>query len=415
MIGGLEVASFSAPVEPTMMLLFTKTDVRIRRCPPDQKPYHSAEDDGLVTCHELAVSRKDLLDRLDVLGISRSVVTEAFNVRVADAKKILLEILPTIDVLEVSASALEELEALDGLTFTEWCSEVARHARSLDDWQEHSATWRRLRSLWDYDDPRFVVRAYIEAMLGDLEVVFDVTDLAEAGWLRSGDPRAEALEHFQWVATNGSPAIIFSEGKTDAEFLDAALRILRPHLSGFIRIANFDSPREGSAGALVNTVRTLAAAGIANRVVALFDNDTAAAEALTSLQTSTLPPNIAVIQLPDTPLGTQYPTIGPEGPARSEINGRAASIELYLGHDVLTYPGSQELRPVQWTGFSHKLRRYQGEVVDRQAIHDAFGVKVRAAERDSVARLSQDWSGLELVLDAAQSALARLNGLEVRS
>jgi hypothetical protein len=59
----------------------------------------------------------------------------------------------------------------------------------------------------------------------------------------------------------------------------------------------------GGAGPLVNMVRAFAASGIANRVVALFDYDTAAADALRNLDLQSLPTNIHVRQYPELGLG----------------------------------------------------------------------------------------------------------------
>jgi hypothetical protein len=93
------------------------------------------------------------------------------------------------------------------------------------------------------------------------------------------------------------------------------------------------SKAEGGAGALVNTVRSFIGAGIMNRTIALFDNDTAAGEALRSLALIAIPENIKIMRLPDIELARNYPTLGPNGIARSDINGLACAVELYLGQD----------------------------------------------------------------------------------
>jgi hypothetical protein len=63
---------------------------------------------------------------------------------------------------------------------------------------------------------------------------------------------------------------------------------------------------------------------------------------------------------------TAYPTIGPSGRADMDINGLAASVELYLGEDVLT--DGEGLCQVQWTGYDTALRQYQGQVLDKSGI-----------------------------------------------
>src|ERR1017187_1979244 len=74
-------------------------------------------------------------------------------------------------------------------------------------------------------------------------------------------------------------------------------------------LMDFGQRPNGGAGALVNAVKSFAAAGIANRVVALFDNDTAAADALRSWDRSRLPANIRLCQYPSLDLGASYPAL----------------------------------------------------------------------------------------------------------
>jgi len=117
-----------------------------------------------------------------------------------------------------------------------------------------------------------------------------------------------------------------------------------------------------------------------------------------------LPANITVAVLPELPLAAQYPTIGPQGEFNMNVNGLAASIELFLGVDVLTDAGA--LRPIRWTGFSQGAQRYQGEVMSRAAIQTAFRNKVATAERDPATIAQQDWSGIDLALDHIVAVLS---------
>jgi hypothetical protein len=152
------------------------------------------------------------------------------------------------------------------------------------------------------------------------------------------------------------------------------------------------------------------ALGIANRVVAVLDNDTAAADALRNYARTALSDNIRVLQYPPLGLAQQYPTLGSPtvgSPAGSielaDVNGLAASIELYLGRDVLTTTDGS-LHPVQWTHFIPGMGRYQGEVTSKRHIHEAFRVKAAAALRGRAAVHQQDWDSLRLVLDAILTA-----------
>ena len=112
------------------------------------------------------------------------------------------------------------------------------------------------------------------------------------------------------------------------------------------------------------------------------------------------------MQYPDFDLARSYPTLGDptlESPdktiAMADVNGLAASVELYLGEDVLaTQNGS--LRPVQWKAFIAGMDRYQGEVTGKPDIHKAFRAKAAKARRDPSVISQQDWGGLRLILDA---------------
>jgi len=165
---------------------------------------------------------------------------------------------------------------------------------------------------------------------------------------------------------------------------------------------DFDALRVG--GGAGNLVKAFAEAGIVNRTIALFDNDTAAAAAaaLKSLDKVSLPPHIRVLRLPSLDLLRAYPTIGPSGTVSLDVNGLAGSIELYLGKDVLR--SGTDLVPVQWTGFDSGLRRYQGEVLDKNELHKRFFRKVEAAKLDPSKQAGRHWSGLRAVFAAVFAA-----------
>lgn len=189
--------------------------------------------------------------------------------------------------------------------------------------------------------------------------------------------------------------------------LEPAFRLFHPHLSDLVRFMDYGERPTGGAGPLVTTVRSFAAAGIANRVVALFDNDTAATDALRSLDRARLPDNIRVRQYPPLDLARHYPTLGPPpadaGVACADVNGLAGSIEMYLGRDILTLPDGT-LRPVQWHAYIPGARQYQGEITGKQAMHDAYRAKIHAAETDPSCIAEQDWSGIHAIFDVVLQA-----------
>jgi hypothetical protein len=152
------------------------------------------------------------------------------------------------------------------------------------------------------------------------------------------------------------------------------------------------------AVAVRQTVRAFASAGIRNRVVALFDNDTAARDVVRTIAVAELPPNIVIEHLSELPLARSYPTEGAQGANVMDVNARAASIELYLGVDALT-DSRGFLRPVRWGGHNPGVGDYHGEVIDKIAVHRAFETKVRLAEELPNRVVTQDWSSVDLIID----------------
>jgi hypothetical protein len=169
---------------------------------------------------------------------------------------------------------------------------------------------------------------------------------------------------------------------------------------GFLRFMDFDSGAEGGAASLVKLVRSFVGAGIANRVLAVADNDTAAHDALDKLKQESLPDGYRLMHYPDLPVLRWYPTLGPQlsVPVPMDVNGKAASLEMYLGQELLKVEG--ELVPVQWTGYVKGQRSYQGAIpsAEKKRVQGAFRKKVQAALDDPATRERQDWSGIEAIV-----------------
>jgi hypothetical protein len=97
----------------------------------------------------------------------------------------------------------------------------------------------------------------------------------------------------------------------------------------------------GGVTSVLNTLKALISVGIANRVVALLDNDTAAHAAVQAAKLGKLPQNVRIGFLPRLSSAENYLTLGPTGMTAMDINGLACSIELFFGADVLTKESGQ--------------------------------------------------------------------------
>lgn len=212
--------------------------------------------------------------------------------------------------------------------------------------------------------------AHHEDIKEDDIAVLDISDLVEGGWLN--DELENTDSDFLIPQDEFIPEIpiILTEGITDIETLKKALHVIYPKLESNVRFLDTSFRPETNAAAVVKMIKSFAAAGINNRILAILDNDAAASEAMTNLP-RILPNNIKVIQYPELDLMTSYPTIGPQGEINMNINGLAGSIEMYMGKDILTgNDGNLEL--VQWGGYMNRVKKYQGSLINKDAVDSRF-------------------------------------------
>jgi len=254
-------------------------------------------------------------------------------------------------------------------------------------------------------DVRLFLRVACEVAPRCELVIQDVTNVINAGYYAEDEPICErAVRILTDRHPENSSRIILTEGSSDSEILAKAMEILYPHLSGYYSFLDFEgSKSQGGAGHLVAIVKAFAAAGISNRMIAVFDNDTAAAESLRSLDHVKLPSNISIQRYPDLEELSNYPTLGPAGLVHLDVNGLAASIELYLGDDILKDP-SGTFTPVQWKGYSESMKRYQGEVMHKTRLKHAFFEKAAICKADPARVNLSDWRGLDAILRQIFSA-----------
>lgn len=195
----------------------------------------------------------------------------------------------------------------------------------------------------------------------DIEIVYDLTFIIEAGWI-TNNPEKEL--DFQKI-------IILTEGKTDTEFIKKGINLFYPFLNSRYHFMDFENSNyESNASRLVQTVKAFVGSGIKNKIIALFDNDTAGIKEINNLKRTKLPENIKIFKYPHNSLAVNYPTQGPNGLSLMDVNSLGCSIEMYLGEKSLASETS--FYPVQWKGYDDKLEQYQGEVRDKKTIQKNF-------------------------------------------
>ncbi|MFI9528851.1 HEPN/Toprim-associated domain-containing protein [Micromonospora rosaria] len=379
-----------------------------------EHPDGDESDEDQVTYPPTAIvyraSVSTIRDRLDVLGFGEGLVREVFGQILSEEIERREAFLGWEDSKGASNDLLRkayerELPNLQRLTYEKWKNSLRnqlfeRSAHRADNFAGDSPL-----ALLERMDPRLIVRSIVSITAGHAIFTLDVSDLIDGGWLDHESLRTPIeLGHTAYPG----PPIIITEGKFDSQVLKEALSLLKPHLVPFIKFLDYETGNEGGAAASVRLLNSFAAAGIANRIVAIFDNDSAAREAVMSIRPSKLPAHFRVLHYPHLATAETYPTLGPQGNSLMDVNGLAGSIELYLGLDVLTDEKSQELTPVQWKGYMGKVKSYQGEVINKASIQRTFLAKVAAAKANPSLAEKQDWSSLNLILDSLILALAEL-------
>jgi hypothetical protein len=401
-INGKEIFTYRNQIYPQMHDLFTGDDfihLRGRDAVPYSSSLHAGavDDDEELEVYAYRATAAVLVDRLNLLGFGIAFVRRAVEGVVAEEIESQTEVLNTYGNQPWASDTRQELEKLERFDFDIWKAEVRKHILSKKTSSE--TDWRSQGPLKLFDgvaDERILLRIIVNEVSDDEVVILDVTDLFDGGWLNEDMTTTPT-----WRAAldlSPGPPIVITEGRYDAHVLQNAVEILKPHLAPYVRFLDYDLGNEGGASAAVKMLKSFASAGVWNRIVAVFDNDSAAYEAVMNLRGAKLPDHYSVMHYPDFELANAYPTLGPQGSTTMNVNRLAGSIELYLGRDVLTGDDG-DLTPVQWKGYMSKVHAYQGEVINKGAVQRRFDRKLTAAKTDSTIILTQDWSGLALILD----------------
>ena len=429
-VGSMHLTGTTEGIDPGIMMLFRPTDRRIRQI--DQRDRDALaeyvqddmiddfDEDNPLTCVEYRCSVQVAKDRLDLKGFTPEVGEAIFK------KEMPSRIQHFEEWVEKYGSPLmdydERLATMRSLTIEAWLAAFQRirqenltAIRTLHEVQSmhrQQPILRYMLGLGTYMygfpgyDARPFVRLAIDKAPSEDELVYDLTDMIARGYVVD-----EVIEEAEFLMQSdfllAHRVIILTEGKSDIEFLQRSLRILYPHLADYFHFFDF-TRNEGGAGHLVRLVQAFAAADVRHRILAMFDNDTGAREALVNLETTKLSDNIVVLRYPNLPIAQSYPTLGPSGEIELDINGLAGSLEIYLGRDVLE-DEEGHLSPVQWTGYSRRLKAYQGEVMDKQNVQEKFRRKLQECESHPELIDSFDWEGMRCVVYMMRTAFHKVD------
>jgi hypothetical protein len=420
-IGGHNIAEFRDCVDEDIAILFTEEDITHEPHPnwKDQWIYNEGDErlDSLP-CFQYESTSGQLIDRLELLGYSingaKQLWDDGVQKHLGEEKELDRGLAPSTQDTEVSVRKNPLYR-----TYSQWCDfykkftfnvwsglmkEIIEHKLkpiyTFDSEQRNKALKRDnshiryiLTNFHDFYFPYgfpthnmdFILRAMLELLDRDTPVVLDCSILV--GWV------APAL-----YACAPPKTVILTEGTSDRTIIEGTLRLLYPHLHPYFSFVDFEvANMPGSAGHLLNMIKAFVATGVSRRTIAIFDNDAAGHDCLRQLATVPVPEEIKVITLPYLELAERYPTIGPQGSFEGDINGAACSLELYLGRDMLEEaPG--KLTPVKYGGFMPGVKRWQGEIVNKQVIHKRYMKFLSDAADNPDLMKTHDWSGMRHVL-----------------
>ncbi|MFB6689183.1 hypothetical protein ACFCX3_01485 [Streptomyces virginiae] len=387
---------------PELVAAFTDEMLRAQHVSAATVYGEGAGDDTWVQ-YSLEGPGRVVSQRLSLLGYTRAATISFLN-ELLHADRLAWGI-PSFLKAERQRQEVERT-LLESSTADDWIAAIAAGPDGQSPQVPGGFAW--FLRLVDDTEPGFALQAVLMA-LPDAEVMFilDADDPDLVGENSELNTMCvDALAQIHEASAAHAPVIVLTEGSSDVAILEPALALLYPHLTDLVRFMDYANNAQGGAGSLVTTIRAFAAAGVANPVIALFDNDTAATDALRPLtRDSSLPSSIKVLRYPPIELASRYPTLGPpteEAPvgriSAADVNGLAGSIELYLGEDVLRSPDGA-LRPVQWSSYSKGSKQYHGEVTDKRDIQAAYQRKLVKAQGNPELVNEQDWTGVRAILD----------------
>jgi hypothetical protein len=359
----MSIAGQKASVPDDFIYLFQERDRRVTR----RSDASSEEEEGDEFEVGYFATRAVVLQRLDFAGYTAARARQSFESWLNEERENYLEIVEYVDPLAVE---------LRNFGYDEWKKRVKDVLLTRYDFSRPGDIYvdeidRMMRGpdqewLLFGDDLLMAIRAMLDALPDVQEVSLDIGELIGGGWI---DTDARLCEErrapdAQWRSIL-QPTVIIAEGGTDILILKRSLQRLYPQLVDYITFFDYEgSNPDGGANYVFKFLRAFAAARINTPILAVFDNDAAGLVEFNAACSLSLPKHIKVTRLPDIELATSYPTLGPQGRHDIDINGKAVSIELFLGrHNITREDGT--LIPIVWGGYVNKVQLYQGALPDK--------------------------------------------------
>lgn len=407
-------------VDPTVMTIFRESDkiVGIRKLSERNKlVWGKIEEEDTETFYVYTNTVDCIRKRLEIMGFTLSKIKEVFSQGIKQKIEEFQRMEGFLGDHFPKDHYKEKVSLLNKLTFEKWLTIVANiKEKKLLSYNLPQDIDKLTNFMFDMEfhryqdcvfyfgfpvnnDIRYLIRAFLEICPSGSMVTQDITEIVDAGYYEPKDEVCNiAINSLLDSYAIDEKIIVLTEGKTDRDFLDSSMKLLYPELYDYYSFMEFGvSQVEGGAGRLVSYVKAFIGASIRNRVIAVFDNDTAGHKEVNSLKKG-IPRNIKVINYPNIVLAEDYPTMGPGGLINMDVNGLACSIEMYLGADILK--NNNNFIPIQWMGFDKKMGRYQGTIMEKSLVQKKFRSKIKKCQKDNSNLSQHDWNGLKLICEA---------------
>ncbi|WP_343591351.1 HEPN/Toprim-associated domain-containing protein [Flavobacterium sp.] len=423
-LNGYEIDESKSYINTFWSCFFNEDDKRSRYVSYDLYYTEPITDNDEVPTFEYAASVETMKLRLEIMGYTLDKVkikyAEGLDRALKTRQQNNTELSSTVeDTDENHISTLRDGGFDHWLTLIKYIfdNKITNYSDNLEEYDDI------YRFIVDYNDidenlyfgyPNigigYFLRAALEAVEPCSELILDITSVVYSGYYKEEELVCASTAQIHLDSTLlFQKIIILTEGSSDSKILSKALKLLYPKVDSYFSFLDFDTYKaEGGSAMLEKTVKSFAAAGISNKIIALFDYDAAGVAATERLKKRKFPSNFRVMNLPAIDLADNYPTIGPQGIINENVNGRACSIEMYLGIDILTDTNNQ-LTPVKWRNIEPQINTLQGEISHKADLQKKYLKKVKIANEKGLLQARHDWNGLISIFDSIFAVSASID------
>jgi hypothetical protein len=217
-------------------------------------------------------------------------------------------------------------------------------------------TDRDIGEIFENINPYVILRILMDNPINsEIDLIWRYADIEMGGWIE----KEELYEDLY----DSEKILIVTEGSSDSFIIKKAIELIYPYIADFFYFVDMEEnyPFTGT-GNLFRFCQGLSSIKIQNKIIIIYDNDTAGNNKYTEAVKLPLPNNMKIIRLPNHKDFDIFYTVGPNGKSKKNINGAAVSIECFLDLDYKT----SDIPCVRWTSYDDKSNKYQGELVNKE-------------------------------------------------